>query len=68
MPVMEEVIAKLRQLALDFAEQPLLSRTHGQPASPSTVGKEFANVVYRLQRQLQQFRNNEIQCPPERLP
>ncbi|MCI5107932.1 MAG: adenylosuccinate lyase [Pseudomonadales bacterium] len=59
-PVMEEVIAKLRQLALDFADQPLLSRTHGQPASPSTVGKEFANVVYRLQRQLEQFRNNEI--------
>jgi adenylosuccinate lyase len=59
-PVMEEVIAKLRQLALDFADQPLLSRTHGQPASPSTVGKEFANVVYRLQRQLEQFRSNEI--------
>ncbi len=39
---------------------PLLSRTHGQPASPSTVGKEMANVVYRLKRQFKQLQQNEI--------
>lgn len=60
LPVMQEVVAALREKALQFAEQPLLSRTHGQPASPSTVGKEFANVVARLERQLSSFANNEI--------
>lgn len=55
LPVMEELIGRLRELAHEHAAQPMLSRTHGQPASPSTVGKEFANVVFRLQRQAQQF-------------
>ena len=55
LPVIEELIGRLRQLSHEFAEQPLLSRTHGQPASPTTVGKEFANVVYRLQRQRDQI-------------
>ncbi len=43
------VIKKLKQLAKDFAAQPMLSRTHGQTASPTTLGKELANVVARLQ-------------------
>lgn len=60
LPAIAEVIAKLRELAHDNAEQPLLSRTHGQPASPSTVGKEFANVVYRLERQQQQLTNSPV--------
>jgi len=51
---------KLRTLAADQAEQPMMSRTHGQPASPSTLGKEIANVIYRLQRQFDQFASNEI--------
>ncbi|VAW68707.1 Adenylosuccinate lyase @ SAICAR lyase [hydrothermal vent metagenome] len=51
---MDKVIASLKQLAHELAEQPLLCRTHGQPASPSTMGKELANVVYRLQRQRDQ--------------
>ena len=46
-----EVAAILTQLAKQFAEQPMLSRTHGQPATPTTLGKEFANVVARLNRQ-----------------
>jgi adenylosuccinate lyase len=54
-PVMQKLIDKLTALAHDYAEQPMLSRTHGQSASPTTVGKEFANVVHRLRRQLQQF-------------
>ena len=54
--VMLELIDKLTtaltSLAKDLAEQPMLAHTHGQPASPTTVGKEFANVVYRLRRQV----------------
>ncbi len=60
LPVMEEIINQLVAMAKEFANQPLLSRTHGQPASPTTVGKEFANVVYRLRRQLEQINNREI--------
>jgi len=48
---MDAVIEKMKALALEYAEQPMLSKTHGQPASPTTMGKELANVVYRLQKQ-----------------
>ena len=50
-PVMDEIIHNLAALAHEFAEYPMLSRTHGQTASPTTVGKELANVVYRLRKQ-----------------
>ena len=60
LPAMDRVVDKLAQLAHDHAEQPMLSRTHGQTASPSTVGKELANVVYRLRRQLKQVRATEL--------
>ncbi len=59
-PLMQNVVASLEELARDYAEQPMLSRTHGQTASPTTVGKELANVVFRLRRQLSQFAVNEI--------
>ena len=59
-PIMEQVIDKLKALALEFAEQPMLSRTHGQTASPTTTGKELANVVARLQRQLKQIKSVEL--------
>jgi adenylosuccinate lyase len=55
LPTAKRLIAKLRQQAHDFASQPMLSRTHGQTASPTTLGKEFANVVHRLERQLNQI-------------
>ena len=48
LPALDAVIAKLRVMAGQFAEIPMLSRTHGQTASPTTVGKEIANVVVRL--------------------
>jgi adenylosuccinate lyase len=48
LPALDAVIAKLRSMAHVFAEVPMLSRTHGQTASPTTVGKEIANVVVRL--------------------
>ena len=51
LPAMDKLIAALDALAKTHAHQPLLARTHGQPASPTTVGKEIANVVYRLRRQ-----------------
>ena len=59
-PVMEEVIAAIRSLAHENAAVPMLSRTHGQPASPTTLGKEFANVVQRLEQQLAHVRRVEI--------
>ena len=49
LPTMDAVIHKLRDMAHAFADIPMLSRTHGQTASPTTVGKEIANVVLRLQ-------------------
>ena len=54
-PKMQEIIDFLREKANDWAAHAMLSRTHGQSASPTTVGKEFANVVARLERQLMQF-------------
>ncbi len=50
LPTLDKVIAKLVELAHAHADVPMMSRTHGQPATPSTMGKEFANVAYRLQR------------------
>ncbi|HEY9034110.1 MAG TPA: adenylosuccinate lyase [Pseudomonadales bacterium] len=49
------VLERLRELAVELAAQPMLARTHGQTASPTTVGKELANVVARLERQMQQI-------------
>ena len=48
LPALDKVIVKMREMAHAFAGQPMLSRTHGQTASPTTVGKEIANVVVRL--------------------
>jgi adenylosuccinate lyase len=50
LPMLEKLIARLREQAHALADQPMLAHTHGQPASPTTLGKELANVAYRLQR------------------
>ena len=60
LPFLANLIARLTELSHQLADQPMLSRTHGQTASPTTMGKELANVVYRLQRQQKQLLNNEI--------
>ncbi len=60
LPAMDRVVEKLGALAQEHADQPMLSRTHGQTASPTTVGKELANVVHRLRRQLKQIRATEL--------
>jgi len=59
-PQMQQIIDTIAQQAITMADIPMLSRTHGQPASPTTVGKEFANVAYRLQRQTQQLMQVQI--------
>ncbi len=55
LPALDGLIAKLRDMAHEHAALPMLSRTHGQTASPTTVGKELANVVARLRRQREVF-------------
>ncbi len=60
LPFLADLIARLTALSHELAAQPMLARTHGQTASPTTMGKELANVVYRLQRQQKQLKNNEI--------
>ncbi len=55
LPLVDDVIHAITALAHENAALPVLSRTHGQPASPSTLGKEMANVVYRLRRQRDQI-------------
>lgn len=60
LPLLDEIIQRLRDMARQHAAVPMLSRTHGQPASPTTMGKEIANVVHRLERQRQQVAAVEI--------
>jgi adenylosuccinate lyase len=59
-PQMRELRSKLKSMAREHAELPMLSRTHGQTASPTTLGKELANVVARLERNERQFSDVEI--------
>ena len=59
-PYWNKVIDTITSQAKAYRDLPLLSRTHGQPATPSTIGKEFANVAYRLKRQLKQLASIEI--------
>ncbi|WP_086983963.1 adenylosuccinate lyase [Vibrio aphrogenes] len=60
LPAIREIIDAIKGLAVEYRDIPLLSRTHGQPASPSTMGKEMANVAYRMERQYKQIENVEI--------
>lgn len=59
-PYCQQLIDEVKRLAKQYRDVPMLSRTHGQPASPTTLGKEMANVAYRLERQLQQIQSVEI--------
>ncbi|ODQ01026.1 MULTISPECIES: adenylosuccinate lyase [Salinivibrio] len=60
LPEMKRLEAAVKDLAQQFRDVPMLSRTHGQPASPSTMGKEMANVAYRMARQIKQVESTEI--------
>lgn len=55
LPMLDDIIGRVKDMAHSYAEVPMLSHTHGQPASPSTIGKEMANVVYRFKRQRDQI-------------
>ena len=55
LPALQDIADQLAAMGRDFADVPMLARTHGQTASPTTVGKEIANVAYRLQRQITQI-------------
>ncbi|WP_218689141.1 adenylosuccinate lyase [Psychrobacter sp. BF1] len=57
---MQQMIDSIVDLAITHADQPMLSRTHGQTASPTTLGKEMANVAYRLARQIKQIEKVEL--------
>ncbi len=60
LPALDRLIASLRDLAAEHADQPMLSRTHGQPATPTTLGKELANVGARLERERARLASVEI--------
>ena len=60
LPQLREIAAKLQQMAHALAAVPMMSRTHGQPATPTTLGKEIANVLARLQLQIQQLAAQEF--------
>ncbi|AJI93630.1 adenylosuccinate lyase [Yersinia ruckeri] len=60
LPFWRQLIDAIKALAHQYRDLPLLSRTHGQPATPSTVGKEMANVAYRMERQYRQLSQVEI--------
>ncbi|MFO1380618.1 MAG: adenylosuccinate lyase [Chitinivorax sp.] len=60
LPALDQIVNRMTELAHDLAATPMMSRTHGQPATPSTMGKELANVVYRLRRQRQQIAAVEL--------
>ncbi|QCP59278.1 adenylosuccinate lyase [Pantoea sp. SO10] len=59
-PFWNQLIDAVKGLAHEYRDIPLLSRTHGQPATPSTMGKEMANVAYRLERQLRQLSKIDV--------
>lgn len=60
LPLVEELYEKIDEFAKKFKDVPMLARTHGQPASPTTVGKEFKVFASRLERQIDQLKNYEI--------
>jgi adenylosuccinate lyase len=60
-PKIDTIISNLADLSLKYAKIPMLSRTHGQPASPTTLGKELANTVYRLERQMASLARTTLQ-------
>ncbi|QDF67315.1 adenylosuccinate lyase [Shewanella sp. SNU WT4] len=60
LPYCQQLVDGIKKLAKDYRDVPLMSRTHGQPATPSTLGKEMANVAVRLERQVKQIKAVEI--------
>jgi adenylosuccinate lyase len=59
-PSIESILKQTSKYSIKFSKVSMLAKTHGQPASPTTLGKEFANFAYRLKRQILQLKNQEI--------
>ncbi len=66
LPALDRITLKLREMAHQFADVPMLSRTHGQTACPTTVGKEIANVLVRLQKAAENIANVKVTGQDER--
>ncbi|WP_374351992.1 adenylosuccinate lyase [Chitinimonas sp.] len=60
LPKLAEIVSRLKALAHELADKPMMSRTHGQPATPTTMGKEMANIAYRLERQIERIAKVEL--------
>jgi len=60
LPIIDEILTEVKNLAVEYQSIPMMARTHGQPASPSTMGKEMANVYVRLKRQRDQIAQVEM--------
>tara|TARA_R110001583_G_scaffold33943_1_gene114534 strand:- start:14157 stop:15527 length:1371 start_codon:yes stop_codon:yes gene_type:complete len=60
LPYCHRIVSAIKDKAIEYKAMPMMSRTHGQPASPTTLGKEMANVVARLQRQVKQIEATEV--------
>ena len=60
MPKLEGLLTRLQDMAVEYADIPMMCRTHGQSATPSTIGKEFANYAYRLKRQIDRIK--QVEC------
>ena len=60
LPYLDQLISELKRLAIEYRSIPMMARTHGQPASPTTMGKEMANVMMRLERQRTQIANIDM--------
>jgi adenylosuccinate lyase len=60
LPELDRLVETMQNISIEMADVPLLARTHGQPASPTTIGKEWANVAYRMTRQRKQIAKVEI--------
>ncbi|MDN3577853.1 adenylosuccinate lyase [Chitinimonas viridis] len=60
LPKLADIVARLKTLAHELADKPMMSRTHGQPATPTTMGKELANIAYRLERQHKRIAEVEL--------
>ncbi|MDX9804589.1 MAG: adenylosuccinate lyase [bacterium] len=60
--ILKELLTSIEALGLKYRSVPMMSRTHGQPASPTTVGKEFINFAARIQRELKLLEKLEVEC------
>lgn len=62
MPVLQEIIDKLQLMSKEWADVPMLARTHGQPATPTRVGKEFAVFLERILSQVSQITQIQLEA------